>query len=101
MREKMMMGNIDLEMSDKELLDEMMSIKYKFSTKGSIQIESKDDMRSRGMSSPDRLDAAMYACLDLSRLMNSPYNLSKPGDKVYMDANEMDARFPFYSDWTW
>jgi hypothetical protein len=101
MREKMMLGNLDLEMNDKDLLDEMMSIKYKFSSKGSIQIESKDDMRSRGMKSPDRLDAAMYACLDLSKLMNSPYANSRPGDRVYMDANEMDDRFPFYSEWSW
>jgi hypothetical protein len=101
MREKMITGQIDLDMGDKDLIDEMMSIKYKFSTKGSIQIESKDDMRSRGMSSPDRLDAAMYACLDLSKLMGSPYASSRPGDKVYMDANELDAKFPFYSGWSW
>jgi hypothetical protein len=88
-------------MADSDLIDEMMSIKYKFSAKGSIQIESKDDMRSRGMSSPDRLDAAMYACLDLSKLMNSPYALSQPGDKLYMDANELDVQFPFYAKWSW
>jgi len=101
MREKMITGQIDLDMGDKDLIDEMMSIKYKFSTKGSIQIESKDDMRSRGMSSPDRLDAAMYACLDLSKLMGSPYGTAQPGDKLYMDANALDSKFPFYSGWSW
>jgi hypothetical protein len=101
MRERMVLGNLDIDLMDKDLIDEMMSIKYKFSTKGSIQIESKDDMRSRGMKSPDRLDAAMYASLDMSKLVGSPYANSKPGDRMYMDANELDVRFPFYSDWTW
>jgi hypothetical protein len=97
----MIMGTIDLDMLDKDLLDEMMAIKYKFSAKGSIQIESKDDMRSRGMKSPDRLDAAMYAALDMSRLLNSPFGNAKPGDRFTMDANVLDTAYPFYSDWTW
>jgi hypothetical protein len=101
LREGMIMGRIDLDLLDKDLLDEMMAIKYKFSNKGSIQIESKDDMRSRGMKSPDRLDAAMYAGLDMSKLLNSPYGNSKPGDQVVMQADAMDQLFPFYSDWTW
>jgi hypothetical protein len=97
----MIMGRIDLDLADKDLLDEMMAIKYKFSAKGSIQIESKDDMRARGMKSPDRLDAAMYAGLDMSKLLNSPFGNSKPGDKLLVDANMMDNIYPFYSDWTW
>lgn len=101
MRERMILGNLDIDFTDKDLIDEMMSIKYKFSTKGSIQIESKDDMRSRGMKSPDRLDAAMYASLDMSKLMSSAYPTGKPGDRMYMDANDLDVQFPFYADWTW
>lgn len=100
-RELMITGKIDLDMQDKDLIDEMMAIKYKFSSKGSIQIESKDDMRGRGMKSPDRLDAAMYACLDMSKLIDSPYGNGKPGDKMYMDANELDVLHPFYSNWVW
>jgi hypothetical protein len=53
------------------------------------------------MKSPDRLDAAMYAGLDMSKLLNSPYGNSKPGDTVMVDANMMDTVYPFYSDWTW
>ena len=101
LREGMIMGKIDLDLDDKELLDEMMGIKYKFSAKGSIQIESKDDMRSRGMKSPDRLDSAVYASLDMSRLLGSPFANSKAGDRIMLDANMMDERFPFYSSWTW
>jgi hypothetical protein len=101
LREGMIMGKIDLDLDDKELLDEMMGIKYKFSAKGSIQIESKDDMRSRGMKSPDRLDSAVYASLDMSKLLGSPFANSKAGDRILMDANMMDERFPFYNTWTW
>jgi hypothetical protein len=101
LREKMLMGQLDIDIDDKTLLDEMMVIKYKFSTKGAIQIESKDDMRSRGLKSPDRLDAAMYATLNLDYLTNGSYAGMKPGDTLYQDANVLDQRFPFYSDWTW
>ena len=101
LREGMIMGRIDVDLDDKDLLDEMMGIKYKFSNKGSIQIESKDDMRSRGLKSPDRLDAAMYAALDMSKLLGSPFANSKPGDRIMMDANAMDNMFPFYNTWTW
>jgi hypothetical protein len=101
LREGMLTGKIDLDLDDKDLLDEMMGIKYKFSSKGSIQIESKDDMRGRGMKSPDRLDAAMYAALDMSRLLGSRFAGSRPGDRVEMDANSLDSLFPFYSNWTW
>jgi hypothetical protein len=31
------------------------------SSKGQIQVESKDDMRKRGVPSPDRADALVYA----------------------------------------
>lgn len=101
LREKMLMGQLDIDIDDKTLLDEMMVIKYKFSTKGAIQIESKDDMRSRGLKSPDRLDAAMYATLNLDYLTGGGFAGMKPGDKVYQHPESLDAQFPFYSGWTW
>jgi hypothetical protein len=100
-REAMVLGKLDLDLYDKDLLDEMMAIKYKFSAKGSIQIESKDDMRARGMKSPDRLDAAMYAVLDMSRLLGSRFGDAKPGDKLWVDVDDVDGAFPFYGSWSW
>jgi len=38
---------------------ELANIKYKFNSKGQLQIESKDDMKKRGLSSPDVADALM------------------------------------------
>jgi hypothetical protein len=101
LREKMMLNQLDIDIDDKVLLDEMMVIKYKFSPKGAIQIESKDDMRARGLKSPDRLDAAMYASLNLEYLTDGPYRGMQPGDKIYQDPEILDYKYPFYSGWTW
>jgi hypothetical protein len=40
-----------------ELHGELCSLGYKFTSSGQLQIESKDDLRSRGMASPDGADA--------------------------------------------
>jgi hypothetical protein len=101
LREQMLAGKIDIDPDDKELFDEMMVLKYKFSQLGSIQIESKDDMRSRGIKSPDSLDAAVYATVDLNYLLDSPYKDKKVGDKFFTDPEAMTVQDPFFSGWTW
>jgi hypothetical protein len=40
-----------------DLAAQLASIKYKPTSRGLIQIESKDDMKARGMASPDEADA--------------------------------------------
>ncbi|MDP2646630.1 MAG: terminase B [Candidatus Doudnabacteria bacterium] len=42
---------------DEELLGQLSSPKYKFDSAGRFVIESKDDMKKRGVDSPDRADA--------------------------------------------
>jgi hypothetical protein len=54
-------GRVDLDPEDEKLTDELMSVRYKFSTRQSMVIESKDDMRKRGLKSPDFADAVIYA----------------------------------------
>jgi hypothetical protein len=54
-------GLIDLDPDDEELASQLASMRYIFTRRGQIQIESKDDMRKRGMPSPDRADAAMLS----------------------------------------
>lgn len=66
MREKMLLGQIDMDFADRTLREELEGIQYKFGkTHGAIQIESKDEMLARGVKSPDFADACMYACADL------------------------------------
>lgn len=101
LREQMVLGKIDLDPNDKQLLDEIMMIQYKFSAKGAIQIESKDDMRSRGVKSPDHLDALVYAVADLEHVVKSPYADKRPGDVIPWDTSVLDAQHPFYSNWVW
>jgi hypothetical protein len=42
---------------DNEMAEELQSVEYGFSVKQQIQIEKKEDMKSRGLSSPDNADA--------------------------------------------
>jgi hypothetical protein len=101
LREQMLSGRIDLDPDDSELVDELMMLRYKFHSTGSIQIESKDDMRGRGVSSPDNLDAAVYASVDLSKLFEGPYAGKKPGDIVTFDPDNFNKEFAFYDNWVW
>jgi hypothetical protein len=54
-------GNIDLDPLDLELHQQLQNIKWWVDSSGKIQIESKDDMRERGVKSPDRADACVYS----------------------------------------
>ena len=45
------------------LIGQMVSLTYKVTSKGKIQIESKEELRARGVESPDRLDAIILACM--------------------------------------
>ena len=60
LRERFESGDIDIE-DDEELISQLSNIKYKINSRGQIQIESKDDMKKRGLPSPDRADALMLA----------------------------------------
>ena len=54
-------GEIDLDPLDTELAKQLVAIKYKLTSKGQIAVESKDEMRKRGVASPDRADPLAYA----------------------------------------
>jgi hypothetical protein len=63
---------------DDELIGELSSIKYKAESSGKIKIESKADMKRRGMESPNRADALMlsFAMDDImfaKRRVKDPY----------------------------
>lgn len=57
-------GDIDIDPADDELAAQLGSIKYKITSRGQVQIESKDDMKKRGLPSPDRADAVMLTAVD-------------------------------------
>lgn len=89
MRRRMSEGEIDIDPDDTTLIDELGIIEYKFSrSRGALQIESKDDMRSRGVKSPDFADAAMYACADIGIDPSNPIAKLKPGEEYSIDPSE-------------
>jgi len=49
---------------DDKLKSQLTSIRYKIRSDGAIEIESKDSMKARGLSSPDRAEAVMIALAD-------------------------------------
>jgi hypothetical protein len=46
---------------DNNLFHQLTSIRWRLNSKGQIRIEGKDEMRTRGMQSPDEADAVAYA----------------------------------------
>jgi len=66
LRERFEAGDIDID-EDDDLAAQLSNIKYKFTSRGQIQIESKDEMKRRGVGSPDRGDALMLAFADIQK----------------------------------
>ena len=54
-------GQIDIDPLDDDLAGELCEIRYKRLSNGKIQIESKQDMKARGVPSPNRADALMLS----------------------------------------
>lgn len=77
-------GKVDIDLADDRLQEELQGIEYKQQTHGlgAILIESKDDMRKRGVGSPDYADAANYAMADTSPLVDNPLGHLQKGDVV-------------------
>jgi hypothetical protein len=66
--------------ADGELIAELTSIRYSFGSSGKMKAESKDDMRRRGLRSPDKADAVFLTFAgDAATSLGSPTgNWSKP-----------------------
>lgn len=54
-------GWLDIDPLDDDLQAQLSNVKYKVNSHGQIVVESKDDMRKRGLPSPDRADALAYS----------------------------------------
>lgn len=61
---------------------ELSNIKYKFNSKGQLQIESKDDMKKRGLDSPDVADALMLTFASSKTMFEMPKQ-SEPLEGFY------------------
>lgn len=63
LRERFQEGNIDIDPADEDLAAQLVDLQYKRSSSGKIQMESKEEMKRRGKSSPDDADAVMLSFL--------------------------------------
>jgi hypothetical protein len=61
LREAMLRGQVDLDRGDEELAAQLGALRWHHDSKGRIAIESKYEMRKRGLPSPDRADAVSMA----------------------------------------
>ena len=61
LREAFEAGEIDLDPNDDDLAGQLAELRYTLDSRGQIVIESKDDMKKRGVNSPDDADALMLA----------------------------------------
>jgi hypothetical protein len=61
LRERFQAGDVDLDPDDDDLAAQLCALKWKPTSRGQVQIESKEDMRKRGLPSPDDADAVMLA----------------------------------------
>lgn len=78
-------NKVDLDIHDEDLQAQLSSLKFKYTGKGQIQIEAKDEMKKRVGHSPDDADAAMLS------LDNAP-TVVVAGDALSMDTNQSKWR---------
>lgn len=89
-KEQLAGGLIDLDPEDKELLDELALIRYKFAAKGGVLMEKKELMSNEIGGSPDRADALVYTVADLTPWTGNPWNALERGDLVAKAPSEFE-----------
>lgn len=73
---------------DDALLGQLTSLRYSIDESGIIQIESKEDMRSRGLPSPDEVDAVALALYGARRIKAAPVVRQQSLRGAYDDDDE-------------
>jgi hypothetical protein len=72
-------GEVDLPAhgEDDDLISQLGSIKWSLDSKGKIGIESKEDMKKRGLPSPDRADACVMSAINTAGLRLSTKKMDR------------------------
>jgi len=88
-------GSIDLASNDEDLHDELLPVRYLFNKQsGGLLIESKEDMKERGLKSPDLADAAIYASIEFD--LDDPFLGLSKGDKLRTSPDDILGDMPEY-----
>lgn len=70
--------------NDEKLISQLSTRKYRMTSRGKIALESKDDMKKRGLQSPDRADAVTLAFYEPDMRILDPASVGLlRGAKVY------------------
>lgn len=111
LREALREGHLDLDPDDDVLAGQLLALRWKTNSRGRIQIESKDEMAKRGISSPDRADALAMAVgrRDAGPLIAFGTGPALGPDGRPLPAREMtpgwetirDLELPGYVGWVW
>lgn len=88
-------GLVDIDPHDTQLKDELLSIQYKLNDRGSIQIESKRDVRKRGDKSPDNLDAAIYSYIEIEDILDRQDKLGSMSAAEFLEVLPQWANLPW------
>lgn len=88
-RKQMQTGELDLDYEDTTLKEQMEAQPYDLNARGAIQIMPKSVMRDKGLKSPDELDAAIFAGVDLSLWTGNHLNDLNTGDQVVVDPYDL------------
>lgn len=90
-QDRMAKGLIDIDVEDDQLAGELMGLEIKVRTSGlqNLLLESKEDMRKRGVKSPNRADAANYAQVDLTPWTGNPWNQYEVGTAIAQDREDL------------
>ena len=94
LRERFRTGDISIP-DDEILIAQLSTIKYKYNSRGQIQIESKEDLKKRGLKSPDRADALCLAfmpdnssgLLDYYKEQHGTNNIREDNKQVFSTAD--------------
>ena len=65
LRNRFERGEIDIDPTDDVLAKQLVAIKYRLTSRGQIQVETKEEIRKRGVPSPDRADALVYSFVNM------------------------------------
>ncbi len=65
-KEKLIAEEIHLE-NDNDLAAQFSCRRYRLTSRGKIVLESKEEMKKRGIESPDRADAVALSCFEKKR----------------------------------
>lgn len=89
LRSRIRKNLIDLDPEDERLHDELMMMEYKFQSGGGLLMESKLEMRKRGLKSPDFADSVVYASASTEHLFGEGIESMPVGSEAILDIEDL------------